>query len=93
MSELDFRPLVEKYFEQRRNDRDKVKQDIDLHLDSMTTEELAKYAYKVVSKYGLRTDAKMKTIKQLVDMFAFHEQQIQEALDALEREEIGNQKF
>ena len=67
--------------------REVVKQGIDLHLDSMTTEELAKYAYKVVSKYGLRTDAKMKPIKQLVDMFAYHEQQIQDALDALERED------
>lgn len=83
MSELDFRPMVNQVFAER----EAVKQDIDLHLDSMTTEELEKYAYKVVSKYGLRTDAKMKTIKKVVDMFAYHERQIQEALDALERED------
>ena len=83
MSELDFRPLVSKVFAER----DAVKQAIDINLDSMTTEELGKYAYKVVSKYGLRTDAKMTPIKKLVDMFAHHEKQIQDALDALERED------
>jgi hypothetical protein len=55
--------------------------------DRMTTDELEKFTYSVVSKYGMRIDAKMNRIKQLVDMFSFHEQQIREALDALERED------
>jgi hypothetical protein len=82
VSELDFRPLVKTVFAER----EAVKQAIDLHLDSMTTEELEKYAYKVVSKFGLRTDAKMRSIKKLVDMFDYHERAIQQALDELERE-------
>lgn len=57
--------------------------------DKMTTEDLGKFTLSVVNKYGLRVDSDMRPIKAVVDIFEFHQRQIREALDALERE---NQK-
>lgn len=54
--------------------------------DTMTTSELGKFAFSVVTKYGLRVDSDMRPIKRAVDTFEFHQRQIREALDALERE-------
>jgi hypothetical protein len=52
----------------------------------MTTENLGDFALSVVRQYGLRVDSDMRPIKQVVDMFDFHQRTIREALDALERE-------
>ena len=52
----------------------------------MPTNMLGDFALSVVKQYGLRVDSDMRPIKAIVDTFAFHESQIREALEALERE-------
>lgn len=54
--------------------------------DKMTTEDLGKFTLSVVNKYGLRVESDMRPIKRVVDTFEFHQRQIREALEALERE-------
>ena len=54
--------------------------------DTMTTDGLGAFALSVVKQYGLRVESDMRPIKRVVDTFEFHQRQIREALDALERE-------
>jgi hypothetical protein len=56
-------------------------------IQQLSTEELHALTLMCVRWYGCRVSAKWKDIKAFVDIFDYHERAIEEALDAIQRED------
>jgi ribosome-binding factor A len=56
-------------------------------IQELSAEELHDLTLMCVRWYGCRVSAKWKDIKAFVDIFAYHERSIEEALEALQRED------